>query len=129
MDVVDVQLRDGRHVTGRPIREQDRDKLQDAIRGLSVQSSYCRFFSRLPKLPSNLLQRATHPDAERELQLVAVVGDGTQEKIIGGARYGAIAETRDCEFAVAIVDAWHGVGLARSLLEILMERARARGFE
>src|SRR5262245_18161347 len=129
MDVIDVQLRDGRHVTVRPIREEDRDRLQDAIRSLSVQSSYHRFFSPLPKLPSKLLQRATQPDAERELQLVAVVGDEAQEKIIGGARYGAIADTRDCEFAVAVVDAWHGLGLARSLLVTLIERARARGFE
>jgi len=129
MDAFDIELRDGRRVTVRPIREEDGERLQDAIRSLSVQSSYYRFFSPLPELPRKLLQRATHPDAERELQLVAVVGEGGQETIIGGARYAAIPETRDCEFAVAIVDAWHGLGLARSLLEMLIEHARARGFE
>lgn len=129
MDPVDVRLRDGRHVTVRPIRKEDKEKLQDAIRALSVQSSYYRFFSPMPKLPAKLLERATQPEPERELQLVAVVGEGAQEKIIGGARYAAIAEGRDCEFAVAVVDAWHGLGLARSLLEALMQRARACGFE
>lgn len=129
MDSVDVELRDGRHVTVRTIREEDKDRLQDAIRALSVQSSYYRFFSPLPELPAKLLERATRPDAERELGLVAVVGEGAQENIIGGARYAAIADNRDCEFAVAVVDAWHGLGLARSLLETLMQRARARGFE
>ena len=129
MDSVDVELRDGQRVTVRPIREDDKDRLQDAIRALSVESSYYRFFSPLPKLPAKLLERATRPAAERELQLVAVVGEGAEEKIIGGARYAAVADSRDCEFAVAVVDAWHGLGLARSLLGTLMQRARARGFE
>ena len=126
---VDVRLRDGRHVTLRAIREDDKDKLQDAIRSLSVQSSYYRFFSPMRELSAKLLERATRPEAERELQLVAVSGEGTQAKIVGGARYAAVGGTRDCEFAVAIVDAWHGLGLARALLDMLIESARARGFE
>ena len=129
MDPLDVGLRDGRRATVRPICEEDADKLQDAIRALSVQSSYYRFFSPLPKLPAKMLQQATRPDSEREVQLVAVIGEGADEKIIAGARYAAIPDTRDCEFAVAVVDAWHGLGLARALLATLMERARAHGFE
>ena len=76
-----------------------------------------------------MLERATRPDAKRELQLVAVVGEGEDEKIIGGARYAAAPNSADCEFAVAVVDEWHGLGLARRLLEALIETARARGFE
>ena len=83
----------------------------------------------MPRLPAKFLERATHPERERELQLVAVAGDGTQEKIIGGTRYAALADAGDCEFAVAIVDEWHGLGLARPLLETLMRIARARGFQ
>jgi GNAT superfamily N-acetyltransferase len=128
-DPVDVQLRDGRHVTLRAIRAQDKDKLQEAIRALSVQSSYYRFFSPLRELSQQLLERATHPETDSELQLVAVSGEGAQEKIIGGARYAAVAGSRDCEFAVAVVDEWHGLGLARRLLETLIESARTRGFE
>lgn len=126
---VDLQLRDGRRVTLRAIRAQDKDKLQEAVRALSVQSSYYRFFSPLRELSPQLLERATRPEQENELQLVAVVGEGSQEKIIGGARYAAAAGSADCEFAVAVVDEWHGLGLARQLLEALMRTARARGFE
>ena len=129
MEPIEVRLRDGRHVTLRAIREHDREKLQDAIRSLSVQSSYYRFFSPMRELPRKLLDRATRPEPERELQLVAVVGEGAEEKIVAGARYGALPGTRDCEFAVAIVDAWQGLGLARPLLETLIETARGRGFE
>jgi hypothetical protein len=42
-DPLDVQLRDGRRVTLRAVRAQDKDKLQEAGRALSVQSSYYPF--------------------------------------------------------------------------------------
>ncbi len=34
-----------------------------------------------------------------------------------------------CEFAIAVVDAWQGRGLASQLLQTLMQAARERGFE
>lgn len=123
-----VRLRDGTEVTLRAVRTDDADKLQAAIRSLSAESRYSRFFSPMPKVPSQLLARAIHPDVKTELQLVAVTGAGSEEKIIGGARYAATETEGDCEFAVAVVDEWHGRGLARLLLETLMRAARARGF-
>jgi GNAT superfamily N-acetyltransferase len=123
-----VQLRDGSEVTVRAIRVEDADKLQTAIRALSAESRYTRFFSPLRELPPELLRRATHPDAKGELQLVAVAGSGSAEQIIAGARYGATTTDGDCEFAVAVVDEWHGRGLARLLLETLIREARTRGF-
>ena len=128
-DPIDVQLRDGRRVTVRTIRVDDRDKLQAAVRALSPDARYSRFFSPLRELPPALLERATHPDVEQELQLVAVAGAGADETIVAGARYAATAEAECCEFGVAVLDAWHGVGLARRLLETLMRTARGRGFE
>ena len=124
VDPVDVELRNGRRVTLRAIEERDGDMLQEAIRSLSMESRYSRFFSPLRQLPPELLERATHPVPGRELQLVAVVGDG---RIVGGARYVALEASGDCEFAVAIVDEWHGLGLARRLLEMLIDRARGSG--
>ena len=128
-DPIDIELRDGRHVTVRAIRADDKERLQEALRALSTQSSYYRFFSPLRELSPQQLERATHPDAGRELQLVAIAGERAQEKIVGGARYAAAAGSTDCEFAVAIVDEWHGLGLARQLLEALMRTACARGLE
>ena len=128
MNPGDVELRDGRRVTVRPIDERDGDRLQEAIRALSMESRYSRFFSPLRELPPELLERATHPQPGRELQLVAVVGEEGREKIVGGARYVALEARGDCEFAVAIVDDWHGVGLARRLMETLIDSARASGF-
>jgi GNAT superfamily N-acetyltransferase len=125
---VDVTLRDGRQVRLRAVRAQDKDKFQAALRRLSAESRYSRFMSAVRELSPRMLERATRPDADRELQLVAVVGEGAQERIVGGARYAAAAGSTDCEFAVTVADEWHGLGLARQLLETLMRAARARGF-
>ena len=126
---IDLQLKDGRRVMLRAVRADDKEKLQATLRGLSAESRYARFMAPLRELSPQMLERATRPDAERELQLVAAVGEGGQEKIVAGARYSAAPESRDCEFAIAITDEWQGQGLARLLLETLMRAARARGFE
>jgi RimJ/RimL family protein N-acetyltransferase len=126
---VDLELRDGRCVTLRAVRPQDKDAIQPFIKGLSEASRYTRFMSALRELSPQMLERAVNPNQASELQLVAVVGEGAQEKIVGGARYGSSAGSRDCEFAVTVADEWHGLGLARQLLEALMRAARARGFE
>jgi GNAT superfamily N-acetyltransferase len=127
-DPVEVRLRDGRRATLRAIRAEDDDELREAFRGLSEESRYSRFMSPLRELSPQMLERATHPDADRELALVAVVAEGENDRIVGGARYAAAPGSTDCEFAVAVVDEWHGLGLARRLLETLIREARARGF-
>jgi acetyltransferase len=123
-----VRLRDGSEVVVRPIREDDAEKLQKTIRSMSDESRYSRFFTPLRELPKSLLERATHPDAATELQLIAVAGEGSEAEIVGGARIVATTTRGTCEFAVAIADHWHGRGLARLLLESLMVAARERGF-
>ena len=122
------QLAGGRRVTVRAVRPDDRERLQAAVRGLSDDSRYSRFMSFMRELSPSLLDRATRPAPDRELQLVAVTGDD-EATIVAGARYSAAAGSRTCEFAVAVADEWHRRGLARRLLEALLQCARARGFE
>ena len=126
---LDVQLKDGRRVTVREVRADDAERMQAALRAMSAESRYSRFMSAMRELSPKMLEKATHPDAERELQLVAVAGEGAEQKIVGGARYAAGSGSRDCEFALALIDDWQGQGLARQLLETLMRVARTRGFE
>ncbi|WKZ13005.1 MAG: GNAT family N-acetyltransferase [Gammaproteobacteria bacterium] len=121
-------LRDGRRVTVRPVCPEDRDALQAAIRRLSPEARYARFMSPLRELGPDLLQRAVNPDESRELQLVALGGDGSRPAIVGGARYSAAPGQASCEFAIAILDDWQGIGLARRLLDLLMATARREGF-
>jgi RimJ/RimL family protein N-acetyltransferase len=125
----EVKLKDGRRVTVRAVRPEDRDQVQAALKGLSEQSRYSRFMSPVRELSPKMLERAVNPAPGRELQLVAVSGDGLHERIVGGARYSAAAGSKDCEFAITVVDDWQGAGLARRLLEALMRAASVQGFE
>ena len=128
-DPVDLKLKDGRRVKLRAVRADDKEKIQATLRGLSAESRYARFMSPLRELSPQILERATNPDSTRELQLVAVTGAGEREEIVAGARYSAAPGSRDCEFGIAVADAWHSQGLARHLLEALMKAARERRFE
>jgi GNAT superfamily N-acetyltransferase len=122
------RLRSGRSVTVRLVRPDDQTRLQDAMRHLSDESRYMRFMGFTRELSPQLLDRATHPVPGRELQLLAVTGEGDAETIVASARYAADA-SGDCEFAVTVADAWHRLGLARRLLEALIRSARMQGFK
>ena len=126
---LDVKLEEGRHVVVRAVRPEDKEELDAALKRLSEQSRYSRFMSPLRELTPQMLERAVNPEQGRELQLVAVVGEESRQTIVGGARYSGAAGSRDCEFALVLLDDWQGLGLARRLLEALMLGARAAGFE
>src|SRR5262249_23340648 len=123
-----LTLQRGQRVTVRAIRPDDRERLQSAVRALSEESRYLRFMGVLRELSPQLLELALHPRVGRELQLAAVVGEGAEETIVAGARYSSEAGSADCEFAIAVTDEWHGFGLARRLLELLMQSASRHGF-
>ena len=127
----EIVLRDGRSVFVREIRPSDSEALEASVERLSSESRYARFMSVMKTLPERMLEAATHPKQDREFALVALDADGVgdDEGIVGGARYGSAPGSDECEFAVTVADTWQGCGLARRLMEILIEVARSRGFE
>jgi acetyltransferase len=122
---VRVVLRDGAQVLIRPIEPQDAQREQAFVRGLSPESRYFRFMNTLRELSPEMLERFTHPDAAREIALVATTADAAQQ--IGVARCAALGERHAWEFAIVVADAWQGRGLGSHLMRELIEAARARG--
>jgi RimJ/RimL family protein N-acetyltransferase len=123
-----VALRDGRSVMLRSVRADDAEGMQAAIVHLSEDARYTRFMAPLRELSPAMLERAVRPVAGRDLALVAVAGDGADDVIVGGARYIGL-DDGSCEFAVTIIDAWQGAGLASNLMKELIRDARARGLK
>ena len=121
-----LRLRDGREVTVRAVCDEDKAAFSEAFQRLSADARYSRFMAPMRELPSALLETAIHPRGERDLALVAVVSEGAAQSIVGGARYVANPAGEDCEFAVTLADDWHGLGLARQLMELLIAAARER---
>src|SRR5690606_11785136 len=116
-------LRDGTPLTIRPIRPEDAELDARLVAGLSERSRYLRFMYVLKQLTPEMLSRFTQIDYDREMALIAVVGerehaasaaaadaggvsvqdaahdDGKAEQV-GVARYIVDADGKECEFAV-----------------------------
>ena len=74
-----------------------------------------------------MLARFTQIDYDRELALVAVADTGGVPVFVGVARYITNPDQESAEFAVVVADAWQGRGVARVLMERLIDCARRRG--
>ena len=122
-------LRDGTALTIRPIRPADMDLEKAFVKKLSDYSRYYRFMQPIRELTSAMLEHFTHPDYDREMALIALVTQRGTEEEIGVARYVKYPDGRQCEFALAVADAWHGKGVGTVLMQELMANARSVGLE
>ncbi len=108
--------KNGTEVTIRAIRPEDADIEQAFVRSLSARSRYLRFFSSIKQLSPRMLERFTRPGYPHDWALIATIVEAGQEKEIGVARYAPSEKEGFAEFAVAVADAWQGLGVARHLL-------------
>lgn len=112
----------------RPIRTDDADRERDFILSLSPESRFQRLMYTLREPSPEFVARLVNVDHHRDMALVAVLGTGTEERIIGVARYAADESGRDCEFAVAVADEWQCRGIGTTLARQLFEYATHEGF-
>ncbi len=127
--VVPVQLNDGTDIIIRPIRPEDAEIEQQFVRGLSSESRYFRFMYSIRELSLEMLVRLTQIDYHNEMALVAVKPNGDGEEELGVARYMTNPDKKSCEFALVISDRWQKKGIARLLMQKLIEIACNRGLE
>lgn len=121
---------DGRLVLLRAVRASDAGALRAFVDGLSATTRYRRFHGWFKGLPDDVLQRMTHPDPRRELALLALAISAGQQICVGEARCAAGDGPPNVrEIAVAVDDAWQGVGLGTAMLRSLAAEARAGGVE
>ena len=121
-------LPDGAAVTIRPIRPEDAELEASFVRNLSDNARHFRFMVGLKELPREMLIRFTQIDYDRELALVAMVEREGTETQIGVARY-ATTGPRVANVAIVVADGWQGRGIGKRLFGLMIESARARGFE
>jgi acetyltransferase len=87
-------------------------------------------FAAMREPSAALLDQFVHVDYHSSMAFVAVDGEEEHERIMGVARYAADPNPngRDCEFAVAVADAWQARGVGATLTRLLFEYARTQGF-
>jgi acetyltransferase len=123
-------LRDGTPVTVRPIRPDDKQRLQDGFHRLTGRSVYFRFLGGKRELNARELAYFTELDFVHHAALVVTVPDGTDERIIGVARYirtGDGAGGHTAEIALTVDDAHQNLGVGTLLFTQLVALARAGG--
>src|SRR3954447_6766162 len=98
---------DGRHLTLRPIRDDDADRLRRLFFRLSPETVYLRFFQPVRNPSDKLLHHLAEVDHDRRQAIVALDGD----EIVGVARYDRADDAQHAEVAILVEDAWQGNGL------------------
>ena len=121
-----VQLRNGSAVLIRPIQSADKRRLREGFERLSDESRRRRFLVPMPRLSPSLVRYLTEVDHHDHEALVALGAEHAEP--VGVARYVRAPDKADAaEVAVAVVDDWHGQGVAGELLRRLAQRAREEG--
>jgi RimJ/RimL family protein N-acetyltransferase len=125
-----ITLRNGTPVTIRVMRPDDRDRIVAAFRKLDASTIYTRFFSHRKEIPASTLDRIAAIDFVKLAGLVATVGAGADETVIGSATYVGIPSSdgaKVAEVAFTVEEDYQGQGLARQLLSALATLARRHG--
>jgi acetyltransferase len=126
---ISYQTNDGQTVHIRPIKPEDADIEQDFVQALSPETKYFRFMNTIRELSLSQLIRLTQIDYDREMAFIALVDEDGKETEIGVARYATNPDAESCEFAIVVADTWQGKGVARRLMGVLIDAARASGLK
>ena len=123
-------LRDGRSVTIRAIRPDDKGSLIDALDKVSSQSLYFRLFSGKRKFSDEEMKQLTAVDFVNVVALGAVLEKDRVDQIVGGGRYvriGASGSRQSAEVAFLIDDAYQGLGIGARIFKHLVQIACESG--
>jgi len=119
-------LRDGRSVTIRSLRPEDRSAMLSAVGRVSAEALYRRFFGPKRGFTDKEIDYFVNVDFDKHVALVAVIDESGERIIIGGGRY-IETEPGTAELAFAVVDGYQGLGIASALLRHLVLIARNSG--
>jgi len=120
------QLKRGRTIQLRPIRPEDGESIKNMVRNMSAESRYFRFMHAINDLSPQLVAQFTKLDYDRQMAFVAVEDSGKGE-VVGVSRYAMSSDRQQGEFAVSIADNMQGQGLAKALMKLIIEHAKAQG--
>jgi RimJ/RimL family protein N-acetyltransferase len=119
-----VHLRDGSQARIRPVRPEDKMRIQCGMKLLSAESRYLRFFNDAAELSPELLVYLTEVDQDNHVAWIAVNPAVSGEPGMGIARFVRLPEEpHTAEIALTVVDKFQGLGLGNALLNILFVRA------
>lgn len=127
--IKDMVLRDGSHVTIRPIRPTDAQIEWDFVHNLSYESRYNRFMSGVKDLTPYMVKYFTHIDFSKDMALIATkIDENHREREIAVGRYFKLENSNDCEFAIVVDDNFQAKGIGQEIMRMLIADAKSKGY-
>ncbi|MDR3615837.1 MAG: GNAT family N-acetyltransferase [Candidatus Obscuribacterales bacterium] len=123
---------DGRMLTIRGIRSDDKEMLQEGMHHLSKESIYARFFTFKSELTDNELKYFTEVDFVNHVALVASLDTPAGERPVGVGRYiipDKVPKENKAELAFTVDDEYQGLGIGTILMKHLIVIGRANRIE
>src|SRR3546814_7136518 len=125
---VHSELNDGTAVCLRTITPEDEPLLRAGIATLSAESRYLRFFSPTPMPPDPVVAGLVDADGHDHIGWGALCTDCEGTPAIGAVHAVRYADGGTIgEYSVAVLDAFHGKGLARMMTAALLIQCLAEG--
>ncbi len=125
--VAEKKMADGTPVVLRPIKPEDEPMWHDLLGSCSTQSLWFRFSYLFKQTTHEMAARYCFVDYDREIGIVAEVEEEGERKLIGVGRLVADMNHENAEYAVIVVDRWHGHGLGGLLTDYCLDVARRWG--
>lgn len=111
----------------RPVKISDEPLLKDFFYSLSDRSIHRRFISFRKDMPHERLQNFVIIDYTKELVLVVVMGDQTNQFIAAVGQYGIDESSHTAEVAFAVRDDQQNSGIGFAVLQYLTYLAKRQG--
>lgn len=123
-------LHEGMPVLLRPVKPEDRERIQAGMAALSPESRYFRFFTCATRLSDRQLRYFTEVDQRDHIAWVVLDSTDPIHPGLGAARFIRIKEEPTiAEMALTVVDAWQRRALGTLLLALLLLEAKANGIQ
>jgi acetyltransferase len=108
----------------RPIRCGDDGLLQQFVRELSPRSRQRRFLGTFAELPPKLSRALSCVDGVRHVAFVVEEPGRDGQRLIAEGRLARNADDGSAEVALAVADAWQGLGIGSRLMAELLATAQ-----
>ena len=129
---VHEQTLDGKTLTIRSIRSDDKAVLQEGMHHLSKESLYARFFTFKSELTDSELKYFTELDFVNHVALLATFNTTDGERPVGVGRYiipNKTPKENKAELAFTVDDEYQGLGIGTLLMKHLIIIGRANRIE
>ncbi len=122
-----VLLKDGQGILLRPAENRDKELIKEFLSRVSQESLRMRFMVSVSQVPEETINMFSNCDFKEMGCLLAIVGEGEEEKVIGLGNYITSPNGRSAEVAFLIEDDYQGKGIGTILLERLAGIAAGHG--